>query len=541
MPVPQLRFSPSAVRTAHGAVRFNGTSRRRSGAKRATASLVRTFALIVIGLFASAALGDVPALPTARYMPSEQEVLKYIADTIDWYRHLPSSQQIGGEATDLLFLEDNQPITNDIARLSFEFGKAVADIKAPQNLAGGELALAPRAGRRQLGDLAAAKSKLDANARDAANQLKALEQARRTAKRADRRNLDAQIADIRSRIRVLDTISNSYEELVALVRTATADPDPATNMAMLVENLERTIPNTLAATSLQSSTLPSDGFRGIIGLLRGVSTVAHKERVIDGVIVRTDGLIRSLEILRDPFVHTFDSEFSSLSLDSKNLDALQQQQSRMNSLVGQVQGASSAFAALTRQQILLNLYRAHLSEWRSEVRAENRAAWKDFSIHLIVPAAILVVLGGLHAMARRFVYTHVHEADTRQMVIVGEWGLFWVLVLVVVLSAFAFDPGSVATFFGLLAAGLAVGLHDVLLAIGGYLMIVRKFHVRVGDHVQIAGVTGKVTRLGLMQFELSEVDAGTARATGRNVFFANSYVFVSPATPLFRDTGVPTG
>jgi len=43
-----------------------------------------------------------------------------------------------------------------------------------------------------------------------------------------------------------------------------------------------------------------------------------------------------------------------------------------------------------------------------------------------------------------------------------------------------------------------------------------------------------VINLSLMQFELDEIDPATDRRTGRVVFFSNSYVFVSPATPLFK-------
>jgi hypothetical protein len=91
-----------------------------------------------------------------------------------------------------------------------------------------------------------------------------------------------------------------------------------------------------------------------------------------------------------------------------------------------------------------------------------------------------------------------------------------------------------ATFLGLLSAGLAIGFHDVFLSIGGYLLIVQRFHVRIGDRVQIADVTGEVVNLGLFQIELSEIDSGTGKRTGRVVFFTSSYVFISPATPLFR-------
>jgi hypothetical protein len=36
-------------------------------------------------------------------------------------------------------------------------------------------------------------------------------------------------------------------------------------------------------------------------------------------------------------------------------------------------------------------------------------------------------------------------------------------------------------------------------------------------------------------FELRELDAGSGQPTGRKVFFANSYIFVSPATPFFQE------
>jgi small-conductance mechanosensitive channel len=84
-----------------------------------------------------------------------------------------------------------------------------------------------------------------------------------------------------------------------------------------------------------------------------------------------------------------------------------------------------------------------------------------------------------------------------------------------------------------------VGLHDVLLAIGGYMVIVRKYHVRIGDRVEISNVIGVVTNLWLMQLEVSEIDTATGQRTGRVAFFSNSYVFVSPATPLFRQSNAP--
>jgi len=316
-------------------------------------------------------------------------------------------------------------------------------------------------------------------------------------------------------------------------------------MAALVENLERTVPD-VSATGPASPTMnmPADLARapyGIVGMISQVATMARKERVLDGVIERTNALTRSLQTLRTPFVEPFRRQFSTFALDASSLDTLQQQQSRLADLVAQAKAASPAIAALIKQQTLLNLYWTHLAERRSEIRMENRAAWKALLGRLGALGSAIVVLLGIHVVVRRLTFRHVRDLDTRQTFLAGERLLLWLIIIVLVLFAFAFDLSSLATFLGLLSAGLAIGLHDVFLSIGGYLLIVRRFHVRVGDRVQIAGVSGEVANLGLFQLELSEIDAGTEKRTGRVVFFSNSYVFVSPATPLFRQLNVPTG
>ena len=496
---------------------------------------LKTSRLIITGLFASALLATEPTTAPPNYLPSEQQALTFIAKTIDWYRHLPTAQRIGTEPADLLFLEDNRAIAKDVVRLSFEFGKAVVAIRAPRNPAAG--GTAPDLSV-DLQYLAAANAKLDANTQQAVEQLKSINQARLTARGADWKRLDAQRSELQGRIQVLKAISANYRDLQGLVGTTTVDPDRATDMAILVDNLERTVPDVSASAPSQSANIPVEPSRpsyGITGLIYRVYSLGRKEQVIDGLIERTDGLTGVLKEVRTPIRDAFRKELSKLSLDATSLDLLQQQQSRMTNLVTQVGAASPAVAALLKQQTLLNLYSSHLAEWRSAIQLESRAAWKALVTRLLLLAAAVATLLGLNVMARRLARTHVRDADTRQVLLMGERFLLWLLIILAVMFAFALDLSSLATFLGLLSAGLAVGLHDVLLAVGGYLLLVRRFRVRVGDRVEISGVNGEVTDLGLMQFEVSEIDARTGIRTGRSVFFSNSYVFVSPATPLFRE------
>jgi Mechanosensitive ion channel len=474
-------------------------------------------------------------------LPSEQHVLTFIGNTIDWYRQLPTSQRIGSEPADLLFLENNRPTAMEIVRLSFRFGKAVAAIESPQSTPLHPESRPATPADRELPYLLSVNSKLGASAQRSGDQLKSLTQARLTARGADLKNLDAEIAKMCIRIQVLNTISANYQNIAEFVRTASADSDPDVSLAALVENLERTVPEVSADAGAPRLSIPADPPRapnGIMGRISRVLALSHKEHYIETAIERTNTLIRALQNLRSPFREPFLRQLATFSPDEQNLIVLQQQQSVLAGLVAQLQTVSPAVAALIKQETLLNLYRVHLAEWRSDVQMEYRAAWKALIIRLGGLAITIAALFGINVVMRWVLSAHAQDPETRRALLVGERLLLWVLVIAIVLFAFAFDPSSLATFFGLLSAGLAVGLRDVLLAIGGRILLARRFHIRPGERIEIAGVKGEVTKLGLMEFALNETDAA-GRATGREVFIANSYVFVSPATPLFRQISAP--
>jgi hypothetical protein len=500
--------------------------------------MYRASRLTVAVLFASAVLADDSTASLANQLAFQKQVLKFIADTVDWYRHLPTDQRTGMEPGELLFLESNRPIAAEIVRLSFEFGKAVAAIDRRQNSADHPESAADR----DLHDLIAEKARLDANTKEAVDQLKLVTEEKLSARHDDWKNVDAQISEIRSRIELLKEMAANYEELLGFVRTASAEPDGVTNMATLVENLERTVPGvSVSIPPLQTSNFPAEASHpyGIMSMISRASRVARKEQMIDGVIEQTDALTKSLQNVRTPLTEPFRNQLLAFSLDTKNIDVLQGQQSRLADLLAEVRTASLPIAALSKQQMLLNLYRSHLAERRSEIQKDDLANRKALISRLVLLVVAITVLLGTGVVVRRLSYRYVRGGHRRQMLLLSNQALSWLITLVLVFYAFAFDLSSLATFLGLLSAGLAVGLHDVLLAIGGYLLIVRQLHIRMGDQVQISGVTGEVTNLGFLQFELAEIDPATGQRTGRVASFSTSYVFVSPATPLFRQFSAP--
>ena len=74
----------------------------------------------------------------------------------------------------------------------------------------------------------------------------------------------------------------------------------------------------------------------------------------------------------------------------------------------------------------------------------------------------------------------------------------------------------------------------MLVAVAGYFFLTGKFGIRVGDRVQISGVTGEVVEVGLVRVHLMELGGGGLETpTGRIVAFSNSIVF-QPSTAIFK-------
>jgi small-conductance mechanosensitive channel len=145
-------------------------------------------------------------------------------------------------------------------------------------------------------------------------------------------------------------------------------------------------------------------------------------------------------------------------------------------------------------------------------------------------------LVGIGTVARRLTDRHIRDAERRHVVRVTVRVVLWFAIVLVVAFSFASDMTSLVTFFGLLTAGLAVALQSVILSALGYFVLVGRRGIKIGDRVQISGVTGDVTDIGWLQFQLKEIDTRTQQPTGNVVMFSNSFVLASSATGLSKFT-----
>lgn len=491
------------------------------------------------------------SLPGAFYnFPPRQQVLSFLVETIDWYRLLSVQQQIATEPTDVLFLEGNRPIGVQVVRFSFDFAREAVAFEASIPPSADPKA---RTGNASSGadfqHLVVMESKSQSEAQQAASDLESMKQKRLKASRTDRQKLDVEIDDTQSRLALLQAISGSLQNLLNYAQATNTGQTETTDLQEFVDSLERTVPEAASTTSSSPAPAPTQsagppgvprrGPSGILAKTSEVSMLAQKGRTLDEAISLTDKLLQSSLHLQGPLDESLSKAFRSSDLlagtiTSEDLGALQQQEARIKVFTAETAKAAPAIAALAKQRLLLALYRSHLVSWRGSVTTQYRDARNSLFIRLSILASVIAFLIGASEASRRVTIRHIQDSNSRRMALLALRVVFWLILILVVFFAFGFNLTSLATFLGLVSAGIAVALQNVILSVAGYFLLIGKVRMRIGDRVEISGVNGEVVDIGLMQFQLRELDSPSEQPTGRIVSFSNSFVFVSPATGLFE-------
>jgi len=140
--------------------------------------------------------------------------------------------------------------------------------------------------------------------------------------------------------------------------------------------------------------------------------------------------------------------------------------------------------------------------------------------------AIVVVLI-LRRVARRIVVSNVEETETsyRANKIINYTATAILLVTVAFIWVDAFD--NLPTYLGLVSAGVAIALADVLKSMVGWVYILSRRPFQVSDRIEVDGYKGDVVDVRLFRFSLMEIDGwvDAEQSTGRLVHIPNGVVF----------------
>jgi hypothetical protein len=507
-------------------------------------------AVACCAIVAAAMAGGLSAdpLPSAYQFPSNSEVIGYLIQSVNWYRHVYAERQVANEPADLVFLDDNQAIERQIVKLSFEFAKAEATLETGTASSHSR----PTSSDPSPADLAhfvELKNRNDQLSQQAIEEIKSLDKRVNKAKGANRRKLKAAEEDAQTRLQLLDAVAQGLNDLVEFVRSPGEGEAHSGQLNSTIDDLAQSVPE-VTGPSPSSLTVPLQEANsrtagrdaGILGLVSEVSAMNHKLHMVDEKIRLTDYLALSANTLRIPLAGFITQLVQSVAIRNSqisDLSSLREQKSHLDALALELRGLSPVIVALDKEKVLLAEYKSHLLPWRIAVAGQYRQAWKQLMIRLIVVSLIIGLLLATGQLSRRFSLRHVQDPNRRRFISMSHQFLTLFAITVVIVFVLASDLRSVATYFGLLSAGLLLALENVILATLGSLLLVGKRGIRIGDRVQVSGVTGDVIDMGLLQFQLKEFDVENGRYTGHVATFSNSLVFVSPATGLMRFDSAP--
>jgi small-conductance mechanosensitive channel len=490
--------------------------------------------------------------PDSANAPKPGDIIQFLDKTIAWYRDTAVEQQIMIEPNDVTFVDDNRRTANQIVHLAFDFARQEAQLEAKRPKAG--LGQDQGSNLSQYQSLVQAEQKADQEVEQLQGELQTLKQKIAAAPPRKRADFGSLTAETQSELELQQARKDALHGMVEFVSGTSANGMGATGLRAQIEELARSVPSALSdatANGTQEQAVQASESKvfaaankptpsGIWALFGGLFKLSEKKRTLAHEIQGTDDLSQASKEMRTPLVANLRSLIQTgdqlaKAADSSGSAALAQQKQQLDSLTTQFKQTSASMLPLSKQGVLLDLYKRSLLNWQDAIKAEFRQELRTLLTKLSGLALLIAALFAMGEVWRRAIYRYVQETRRRYQFLLLRRIVLWVGIAILIAFTFASELGSVVTFAGLITAGVAVALQNVIVSMVGYFFLIGKFGIRVGDRVQVSGVTGEVVDIGLVRFHLMELGSGAAdlQPTGRVVAFSNSIVF-QPSSGLFK-------
>ena len=513
-----------------------------------TATICGTFLLAVIVADAQSAQPQTDEATT---------VLRYLNQTVSWYRSVLLQQQMASDPADVVFAENSRNLALQTLRLTFEFGHASATLlqsDAKSNSTDQPAAQDSTPRSRNMAQLAAAAQ---ARVKQAQKDLDNLERLEQRATDQQRKLIRQQIDEQQSE---LELAQARYQTLSSFIDfSSTTGATSATGLLGKINELERAVPEARApkktntnsepstetetatpTTQVVSSVAPRPQNYGIVALSSDLFALTRKLRTQKEALDSTSALREQVNAIRTPLIArlrqiTARGEELSSAAQSTDPAVLAQRTKDIDELTAQFKQLSSVVVPIGKVGILLDAERSNLAQWHSDTERQYTLELRSLALRLTILGIAIAVVFLFSEFWRRATFRLVKDPRRRSQFLLLRRIIVSITVIFVLLFAFATEIGSLATFAGLITAGVALALQNVILSIAAYFFLIGKYGIRVGDRVQIGEVTGDVVDIGLVRLHLLELDTSTGdpQPTGRVVVFSNSVVF-QPTSNFFR-------
>ena len=474
-------------------------------------------------------------------------VISYLGRLISWYRQVQTEQRLATEPAETLFAAEDRQNATRILELGFEYADAVAKIldsktpvsttTVPANSAVNSLG----ASAASLSNLLARRAEAHDATETASSNVLHLKAKLRRARPTQREVIANQIGAAEAELALAQSQTDAIS---ALINFESGSGGAGSDLQAQIDQLKATVTDSsdrrrgLPLGTSIAETRPLDSVRvtapasGIFAQAENLLALSQKSQELDNTLQLTNHLLAAAEQLREPLrddTRRINQRMLELaaSTTSNNLTIVKDAQSQAAKLASEHKLVVAAMLPLSMQTMVLMQYIASLERWQSTVAQRSRAALSSLLLRLSILLVILFSIVGSAALWRRFAFRYVHDPHRRHQVIKLSRIIVAAIIALVLLFDFADELGALATVMGFAAAGIALTLQNVILSIAGYFYISGRYGIRVGDRVQISGVSGDVIEIGLFKMTLIELgnDDGGHQPTGRVTVFPNSVVF----------------
>jgi small-conductance mechanosensitive channel len=518
----------------------------RSRHKRSNLSFSAAALTLALTVLASAQTETGPAGTSPPQDPTAQQIVQFLSQNIDWYRQTQQEQHLVAEPVDLGFVADNRRLAGQIVRLAFEFARQEDQRQTKQAKAP---SVSPSSGGSSANEsLSRSAASADQLVQQTQAELESLKQRSETASASKRRQLATQIAELQSELGLFQARQQALHGMLDFASRVSSGGK--TGLRSQIEELASAVPAAVSGSGVNDNLGAADQQQnakadqavtqtsptGIWSLTADLFRLSSKRSFLSGELRATGELQQSNSQMRAPLVARLKQLLQSgdelaKQADTSDQNALAQEKQQLDALTIEFKQVSALLASLGKQGILLDLYKNSLANWQTEVASEFKERLRGLLARLVGLAIAIGVVFLIGELWRRAIFRYVHDVRRRYQFLLMRRIALWCGLALVLMFAFVTELGAVATFAGLITAGVAVALQNVIVSIVGYFFLIGKFGIRVGDRVQVGTVTGEVVDIGLVRFHLMELtgDVADAEPTGRVVAFSNAVVFQSTA------------
>lgn len=161
----------------------------------------------------------------------------------------------------------------------------------------------------------------------------------------------------------------------------------------------------------------------------------------------------------------------------------------------------------------------------------------QFQRNLLFSFLIIVVLWLIRWLAIRFL--HRQYSNNARLFYNGRKTIEYISVILGVLLVgrlWLEGIGTLVTYLGLLSAGIAIALQDLIVALAGWLFIIWRRPFVVGDRIEIGEHLGDVIDIRIFSFSMLEIGRRiqAEQSTGRIIHVPNGKIFSDMLTNMHQ-------